>query len=181
MDHMIPGRVVATASLLVLGTLAVAAHSPDAAQEPVRWRVGLRGYGPVRYGMTLPEVSRVLREPLSVADPDCDYVRPQALPPGVALMVVDGRVERVDVDTTGVATLSGVAVGTTETAVRDAYPGRIETRPHPYTGPEGHYLVFVPHDPGDRQFRIVFETDGVTVTSFRAGRRPAVEYIEGCL
>jgi hypothetical protein len=29
-------------------------------------------------------------------------------------------------------------------------------------------------------FRIVFETDGQRVTRFRAGRLPAVQYVEGC-
>lgn len=57
------------------------------------------------------------------------------------------------------------------------YPGRVEVQPHKYTGPEGHYLsVSVP---SDTLLRIIFETDGRVVTRYRAGRRPAVEYVEG--
>ena len=32
----------------------------------------------------------------------------------------------------------------------------------------------------DRNYRIVFETDGKRVLRFRAGKLPEVEYIEGC-
>ena len=31
-----------------------------------------------------------------------------------------------------------------------------------------------------RAFWIVFETDGQRLTAYRSGRRPAVEYVEGC-
>jgi hypothetical protein len=51
--------------------------------------------------------------------------------------------------------------------------------PHAYTGPEGHYVVVT--TPGDTTRQIVFETDGRLVTMYRAGRLPAVAYIEGCL
>lgn len=44
-------------------------------------------------------------------DPECDYVHPHALPLGTALMVIDDRVERVDIDTTGILTRSGIGVG----------------------------------------------------------------------
>lgn len=32
----------------------------------------------------------------------------------------------------------------------------------------------------DTMYGIVFETDGIAVTNYRAGRRPAVEFGEGC-
>jgi hypothetical protein len=34
--------------------------------------------------------------------------------------------------------------------------------------------------PSDTALRLVFETEGARVTRFRVGRRPAVEYVEGC-
>ena len=95
-------------------------------------------------------------------------------------MVIDDRVERVDIDTTGILTRSGIGVRATEQDVEQAYPGQIRTQPHPYTGPEGHYLIFVPRDAQDSVFGIIFETDGKQVTEHRAGREPAVGYIEGC-
>ncbi len=50
--------------------------------------------------------------------------------------------------------------------------------PHHYEGPEGRYRIV--ELPGDSLHRIVFETDGRRVTSYRAGRRPAVDHVEGC-
>ncbi|SRR6266545_1842508 len=172
-------------SIFLLGFLLVASfgaarlrNNPQSA-----WRVGLRSYGPVAYGMSLAEASSALREPLEgdTTDPDaCDYVFPKLVPKGVKFMVVGGRLERVDVDSVGVETISGVHVGSTEAEVNDKYPGQIQTKPHPYTEPEGHYLVYRPRDPADTIFALIFETDGKVVTRFRAGRRPPVEYIEGC-
>jgi len=140
--------------------------------------------GPVHYGMTLSEASRALGETLSVepAEPSegCDYIHLSAAPRGVSFMVLDTVIERVDVRSGDVATVSGAHIGSTEDEIKALYPDRIEVQPHPYDAPEGHYLVYVPRDAADSSFRIIFETDGKRVTTFRAGRRPAVEYIEGC-
>ena len=78
----------------------------------------------------------------------------------------------------GVLTAEGAGVGDTETRVLALYRGRVRVEPHKYMGPEGHYLVVSVVD--DSLAAIIFETDGKVVTMFRAGRRPAVEYVEGC-
>jgi len=162
--------------------LVAAAAVPTPEFEP--WRVGLRSVGPLRYGMSVSEASRALGETLKI-DPtepggSCSYVRPAAAPWGVSFMVIDTVVERVDVSEGKVGTVSGAHIGSTEAEIKALYAGHIEVQPHPYTGPEGHYLIYVPRDPSDSTFRIIFETDGERVTMYRAGRRPAVEYIEGC-
>ena len=59
----------------------------------------------------------------------------------------------------------------------ELYGSRLTQTPHPYSGPEGHYLSLSDRDD---THRMIFETEGGRVTSFRAGRRPEVEYIEGC-
>lgn len=154
------------------------------AQAIVPWRVGLRAFGPITYGMTLEQASKAVGQKIEkgeeLLDPGCSFAETGALPPGASLMVLNGRIARVDVDSAGIPTLSGAEVGWTEDQVRRLYPGQIRTEPHPYTGPEGHYLVFVPKAPADRQYRIIFETDGKRVVSYRAGRQPAVSWIEGC-
>ena len=45
--------------------------------------------------------------------------------------------------------------------------------------PGGRYLT-VPSADGDPTHRVIFETNGTRVTRYRAGVRPAVEYVEGC-
>lgn len=104
--------------------------------------------------------------------------RLSGLPSNVLLMVVDGRVERVEVIDTLVATEAGARVGDNEQRIRALYPGRVRTQPHKYT--DGQYLI-VPLGAGaDSVFRFVFETEQEKVSRYRAGRLPAVEWVEGC-
>ena len=57
------------------------------------------------------------------------------------------------------------------------YPGRIEERPHKYTGGAAYLRVT---EPGSDAV-LLFETgaDGV-VKSWRVGLPPQVDYVEGC-
>ena len=139
------------------------------------------GYGPVRFGQPIAAVSAALGEPLKPAYRDnetCDYVRPNGLPSGSLLMVIADTVMRVDVDSGGIPTAEGARVGDTEASVLDLYKGRVTVQPHKYTGPQGHYLVVM--TPGDTTRALIFETDGKRVVNYRAGKRPAVELVEGC-
>lgn len=143
--------------------------------------VGPEGIGSVRVGSTLAQLNAAIGETLKPAyqvNDQCDVVHPSHLPAGVTVMIDADTVARVDVDTTGVLTAEGAGVGDTETRVLDLYAGRISVEPHKYTGPEGHNLVV--RFPADSMVRIIFETDGKKVLRYRAGRRPAVEYVEGC-
>ena len=85
-------------------------------------------------------------------------------------------VARVDVDSAGVATAAGARVGDTEERVKGLYAGRVAVSPHKYE--EGNYLTVTPD--ADTTYAIVFETSKGRVTRFRGGRRPQVEYVEGC-
>ena len=130
------------------------------------WVVGHRSAGPVRFGVT------------PAAGDDCHYTVPAGAPSALRFMAESGRVVRVDVDSAGPATDRGARVGMTEAEVRRLYPDGLRTMPHKYDT-AGHYLVFTPPGP-DSGFRIVFETDGQRVTTWRAGAEPAVEYVEKC-
>lgn len=92
-------------------------------------------------------------------------------------MVEAGRIARVDVDTTGVRTAAGVGVGDTEDQLKRLYRDQLSVTPQKYT--EGHYLTVTPNA-ADSTYAIVFETTDGKVRRFRAGRRPQVEYVEGC-
>jgi hypothetical protein len=160
---------------------APADSGPAAATDSVAWLVRPDGIGPIRVGVPLAALGDALGERLVARYEDfegCDFVRPKAAPPGVTVMVLNDTVARVDVDAAGVRTVEGAQVGDDEARVLELYRGRITVEPHKYTGPEGHYLVVAP--PGDTLHRVIFETDGKRVTLYRAGRRPAVEFVEGC-
>jgi len=180
-------RTRATVLTFVLATmLALACGGSDAAPADP-WVLRPDRLGPVPLGAPLAAAEAALGTALTVAYADfetCDYVSTPAMPPGTALMVLRdsvGRpsfVERADVDSAGIRTAEGAGVGDTEARVLALYGPRARVTPHPYDGPEGHYVTV--SVPGDTTRLLIFETDGRVVTSFRAGRRPAVEYIEGC-
>ena len=143
-------------------------------------RVTEHGLGPLRVGMTLAEARQALGDALVVPRGTdtlgCDYVTWRGGPPGVHVMIDEGRIARVDVDSANIATAAGARVGDTEDRVRSLYRGRVAVSPHKYE--DGHYLTV--NAAGDSSFAIVFETAQGRVTRYRAGRRPAVEYVEGC-
>lgn len=158
---------------------APAAPAPPAAPAEAEWSVSGTGVGKIRFGWTVAELNTSLGDQLKptyeVSD-ECDYLRPAALPAGVSLMIIKDTVVRVDVDSAGTLTREGGGVGDTEAKIQSLYPGRVRVDPHKYT--DGHYLVV--SFPNDSRTLIIFETDGQKVVSYHAGRRPAVEYIEGC-
>lgn len=145
------------------------------------WVVTPSSFGRISTGMSLAELNAMLEEALVPAyqmNPTCDYVYPAALPDSVAVMIEDDTVVRFDIESARIRTSEGAGVGDLEADVIGRYGASIEVSPHKYTGPDGHYLTVTP--PGDTLNRIIFETDGKRVVHLRAGRRPAVEYVEGC-
>ncbi len=153
---------------------------PPAAPPPPNtagWVLDPDGLGAARVGLT-PDALRgaglTVEEDTVHFEPTCYYARIAEAPDSVFFMIEEGTLARVDVQSRQVKTADGLGVGDTEQAILARYPdARVE--PHKYT--DGHYLV-VPVSEGARA--IVFETDGARVTEYRAGRQPAVEYVEGC-
>lgn len=94
-------------------------------------------------------------------------------------MLAGGRVARVDVDSAGVQSDAGVAVGDSASRVERAYPGRVTTTPHKYVS-GGQYLTVRPASPADSTLLIIFESEAGRITRFRSGRVPEVELVERC-
>ena len=137
------------------------------------------GLGALRVGMTFAEAKQALAGALAMpleTSTGCDYATWHGGPRGVHVMVDEGRIARVEIDSVGIATAAGARVGDTEERIRSLYPGRVTVTPHKYE--DGHYLTVNAAD--DSSFAIVFETSKGRVTRYRAGRRPAVELVEGC-
>ncbi len=61
-------------------------------------------------------------------------------------------------------------IGSSEAEVVAAYPDQVIATPHPYTGPQGHYLSVE----FENNLAIIFETDGTIVQGYRAGSSPAM-------
>ena len=142
-------------------------------------RPALDRLGPIRVGATIAELTG---EGLTVAGRDepmpgstCSYTRFRDLD-GVAVMLDGERVVRIDVSGQQHEGPHGLRVGQSQTDAI-ARLGNVEVQPHPYTGPEGHYLVA--HDE-DAPLGLIAETDGKTVQSWRIGQWEQVQWIETC-
>jgi hypothetical protein len=147
-------------------------------------KVAINGIGPIRVGMTIQEAeasarTRLISDERSELE-TCWYVKPQGGPKEISFMVINGEIARVDIyGSNRITTVRGAKIGDSEDRIKSLYPRQIQVSPHEYVQ-GGHYLTFVPRDASDRQYRLVFETDGRRVKLIRAGRLPEVEYVEGC-
>ena len=167
-----------TADTAAVATDTVRDSAAAADTTPPEWVVRPDGIGPLRVGVPLGDASRTLGEPLRVTQAGCDHVNPTTMPEGVLLMVIDDTIARVEIDSAGVRTVEGAQVGDSESRVLELYGARARIEPHKYTYPDGHYVVVTP--PGDTLHRIIFETLRGRVTTYRSGRVPAVQLVEGC-
>ena len=165
-------------------TTATAAPATGSAELTSDDVVTLRALGPVTLGMTVEEAAVAAGLTLSqdfgrASTDNCYYVTAGSGLPGVAFMVVDGAVVRVEINAPSViATRSGVRIGTPEASVREVYANNIQQANDAVS--EGQALAFVPNDEADADYRIYFAIDGGQVSSYRLGIRPAVDNLLGC-
>ncbi|MEO7520595.1 MAG: hypothetical protein ABIW79_02140 [Gemmatimonas sp.] len=142
------------------------------------WKVRADGVRGAIFGRTsaMTRMALALDSAPAFAKGTCQYLDAPKLP--VKLMFVSDTLVRVDVRDTTVTTMEGARVGDTEARINELFAGRVTTTPHKYTGPQGHYLTVT--FPMFSESFLVFETDGERVTTYRAGRKPEVEWVEGC-
>lgn len=170
----VPRKVFVAAIFAALAGCGPQAHHPSG---PV---VSGDGFSGVKFGMTVADAEKALGHKLKAlgGEANCSYVEPVGAYDGLAFMVVDGVIARVDVqETDAIVTDTGAKVGDTEAHVLELYKGRTSVQPHKYTGPEGHYVLVLG---SDGKAQMVFETDGTKVVGYRAGRQPEIEWVEGC-
>ena len=152
--------------------------SPTAAESAFdeRSKVSTVGIGSVYFGMSPEEAAERVGTSWSAiptGGADCYVVTPTSGPPGVALWVYHGTMERVDIDTPLLRTQSGLGVGTHVGELRSRLGEKLVVEDHPFLA--GWTLAtFVPTDPNDAAFRIAFDISGGEVIRFRAGRTEIV-------
>jgi hypothetical protein len=151
--------------------------SPSPAQDMTVTEYGI---GNIHAGMTIEEAAQANGggiAPPRGGSSGCGYATLYKAPPGLAMMVENGKIARIEVRSGRTPTSFGARVGDSEARIKSLYAGRVVSTPHKYL-PGGHYLTVTPTDGSAN--RIVFETDGKAVTEFRSGALPAVEYVERC-
>ncbi len=140
------------------------------------------GLGQIQIGMNLDDaVGMGLLNENPNMNSQCDFVFPAVgagIPDGVSVMVVKGKVARIDVDTGAVTTDDGAKIGDGEDRIKSIYGDDVRVEPHKYNS--GWHYMTVMGDSASAGKAIVFETDGKKVTMFRAGRLPEVKWVEGC-
>ncbi len=172
-----------SAALTPAEETSAADEAADAGLSPEA-QMTLTGLGPIQIGMTPTEAARasgVALDPVASGHTaGCRYLAPRTLSDSVGLMVVSGKIIRIDVwGRDPITTLSGVGIGATEDEVRATYPNQIEETPR--LDGTGKYLTYFPDENTDSLYRLVFEVDeSGKVVQFRTGQFPAVGWSEGC-
>lgn len=160
---------------------APAAVSAAPAAAPAEDAISYAGYGAVRFGAAPGQV-RAARDEEMIGGPaepgGCYYLYPEPDAGGsyrIAFMIDKDRFVRVDVDDPAIAAPGGGQAGMRIDRIRDLYAG-IEEQPHKYI--EGGKSLRYRDASGSV---VVFETDPAgTVTEWRVGVPPQVDYVEGC-
>lgn len=169
-------------TIVILATWVISVNAQTRLTE--QSKLFLKGFGPIRIGMTLEQASQIARIKLitrsaSINSYQCSYFIPEEQPKGVSFMVSEGRIVRVDINNKNITTVKGAKIGDTEESIFSLYPGQIRVTKN--LSGRGKLLKFIPRDDADRNYRIIFETGNNRVINFRSGQLPQVDYIEGCL
>ena len=144
-----------------------------------RSTVSTVGLDTVHFGMTVADAQIAAGTVLVPAGPTgrCYHVVPHDAPEGIVFLVHEGTIERVDINSGAITTRSGVGAGSPESMVTELFGDAIERQ----VRIDGTVdLVFVPQDPGDRNYRVVFNVSEGAVRAVKAGRLPQVMLDTGC-
>lgn len=154
----------------------------DAVQSiPEDARLNFRGLGPIHVGLTRREVEKVVGHRIPWQDKVTEGCATSTLAPGVWALFAKGKVASVSVTSDGIQggvppayqTRAGLAVGTAQREIRAAYGSAAKRSPQRFV--DGHYFKITK---GNR--RIVFATNAGVITTMTGGKRPEVDYVEGC-
>jgi hypothetical protein len=139
------------------------------------------GLGQIQVGMNLDDaVNMGLLNENPNMNQRCDFVYPAVGSglPEVAVMVVGGKIARIDVDTGSVTTEDGIKIGDSEDKVKSVYGDELTVEANPFVD-GGHYITVL-GDSASAGKALVFETEGQHVSGFRGGRLPEVKWPGGC-
>ncbi len=144
-----------------------------------RSTVSTVGLDEVTFGMTLAKAQEAAGTALVPIGPTgtCYHVVPYDAPEGIVFLVSHGTIERVDINAAPITTRSGVGVGSPESMVLGLFGDSI-VRQEREDGTVD--LIFVPSDPGDQNFRVVFNIVDGEVRAYKSGRMPLIMGDTGC-
>ncbi len=172
MQRVTPRRwlaVTAIACAIAAGTAAVAAALPSTA------KLTASGLGAIKLAMTVAQVEEAGKREITFeggdANADCATA---ALGSKVYGLFRKGRLARIYVTTRRYATRTNIRVGDSQRKVVVRYGRAVTRSPHKYVRGGFYFKLTVANR------RLVFETDGKRVTQTSSGRKPEIDYVEGC-
>ena len=93
--------------------------------------------------------------------------------------MIDGRVERLDIEHPDIRTPSQLGLGNTLAELQSQLGDRLSSETDDTAGTT--IATFTPADAGDREFRIIFELVDDQVVRYRSGRIGIVDRaVDGC-
>ena len=169
-----------TAVLAVLPAAAASARPAAEKPKPLDGTavIGFDGVGPIELGMTIAEARKAARTGIvggSEVTKGCrhDTVLPRRF--GLTTLRFKGKIRVLYVRRTAMPTAKGIRVNDSLERLQSKYSGLIE-RPSDVSA---ETRIFELHGKGTRE--IQFSVDGADrITQIATGRRPEVDFSEGC-
>jgi hypothetical protein len=136
--------------------------------------ISARGVGPIHIGMTIAQAERRLGHGLRVErfNPPCGTARLSGRLRSYVLLTGQ-RIAYISVRSPRLRTDRGVRVGDPVSTLIARYSGRLKAHPNIYTQePQYEYVA------GRR--KLIFFTQDGRIDEITTGRKPEVNYVEGC-
>jgi len=181
--HKLLGVAAAGLALTIAGVLpAVASAVPVSSTS----RITQNGLGSIRLGITVDQAQqrtgqRIQNNLFTPGDDSCGIAQLHPRSLGVTMQTTNSRIWVINVSGPGISTRSGVAVGDSIAALRRAYRSKLRSGPNKYTpGVRDYWVDF----PDNRKITFYTSDDRKaakrTITQISSGRKPEVDFVEGC-
>jgi len=171
----------ATAGGLVLAAAALLPAVAGATPVTGNSQITQNGLGSIRLGMTVDQAQRrtgqrIENNLFTPGDISCGIAQlfPKSL--GVNMQTTNLHIWVINVSDRAIATRSGIHVGDTVSDLRRAYGSRLHSGPNKYIPKARDYWVTFPRN---RKLKF-FTNPGRKITQISSGRKPEVDYVEGC-
>ena len=185
-----PAATIASPAAAMTPAPAVSVPSPATVAPsmtgpmPAEGAITYAGFGPAHWGASEEQVRQAWGKDLQGAPSEpngCYYLFPEPRSAGgyrLAFLFEGAKFSRLDVRVPDIAAPGGGRIGMGADEINERYAGRVEARKHKYVDGAQYLRVSAPRRGNGV---LVFETDAAgTITGWRIGVPPQVDYVEGC-
>jgi hypothetical protein len=176
--HKLLGGTAAALAIAVVGLLPATAGAAPVSSNS---RITQNGLGSIRLGMTVDQAQRrtgqrIENNLFTPGDTSCGIAQlfPKSL--GVNMQTTNLHIWVINVSDPAIATRSRIHVGDSVSDLRRAYGARLRSGPNKYIPKARDYWVTFPRN---RKLKF-FTSARRVVTQISSGRKPEVDFVEGC-